>query len=169
MKTKDLVIKARNRRRRRERVARMGEFTKGFMKHLALFTLIVGLCLSCYGEHSNEVCSAINSFYGPEFGRTIIEKAASLDGTNYLIRFDCNKRFLMRPATISEGVPHYDAEISVHLVGTTNNTLLCQPFHGYYTGGKCWEDKPEDLIRRALQARTDEKGSSSETLETPKL
>ena len=71
----------------------------------------------------------------------------------YIIKFVYDTDVYMTPATYPPGPPHYDAEITVTEVRSNAMVKVCQPWRGYYTARKCYEDAPEAVVRQALGRR----------------
>ena len=75
----------------------------------------------------------------------------------YLVEFELDGSSLISvPATNPPGVLHYSAAISVFEVVDGHQVAIGYPFSGQYTGGKCFEDVPEDLVLWALVQGHDE-------------
>jgi len=64
--------------------------------------------------------------------------------------------FCTIPATYPEGVPHWDG--FVFTVTRDGKDIGCVT--GQYTGFKCYEDKPEDIVRRVLDSKARERVNS---------
>lgn len=75
----------------------------------------------------------------------------------YSIHFDINSSIVMYPAVMGTGgsISHYSATITVSRA-VSNTWVKIATFDGQYTGGKCFEDRPEYLVARALES---EKGA----------
>jgi hypothetical protein len=69
----------------------------------------------------------------------------------FVVQFDVNESFVSRPATFPEGVPHYDAVITVFKVVDGKMEKVCPAWSGEFTDGKCYEDKLSDLVAMALK------------------
>lgn len=53
------------------------------------------------------------------------------------------------PATMPPGEPHYPAKIRVYKIYRGSKVLIGREFDGIYTHTECFENKPEDLIKKA--------------------
>ena len=73
------------------------------------------------------------------------------DGRFFVIEFRYNPAFCTIPATYPAGCPHYAARVSVFEVKDGKKVPVCEPFDGTYTGGKCYEDRPADVVAQALK------------------
>lgn len=73
------------------------------------------------------------------------------DGRFFVIEFRYNPAFCTVPATYPAGCPHYAAKVAIFEVKDGKKVPVCAPFDGTYTGGKCYEDNPVDLVARALK------------------
>jgi hypothetical protein len=72
----------------------------------------------------------------------------------YLIKYDVDFSSAFVPMTYPPGAPHYDATITVyqiyHWVDKSKDTVLNgASFPGTYVKDGCFEDRPEDHIRKA--------------------
>lgn len=72
-------------------------------------------------------------------------------GRFFVIEFRYNPVFCTIPATYPAGCPHYAARVSVFEVKDGEKVPVCEPFDGTYTGGRCYEDKPADIVAWALK------------------
>jgi hypothetical protein len=83
-----------------------------------------------------------------------IHSTVSLEipGHYYVIDFAYSLTFAEIPLTNPLGVEHYPAEITVSEVIDGQLQRIGETFSGTYTGGKCFEDIPEELVERALNA-----------------
>lgn len=80
----------------------------------------------------------------------------------FVVQFDYDDSWFSRPATIPEGVPHYDAKITVFRVVNGKTEQVCDPWRGVFTDGKCYEDNLADLVARALKTvNTECRGDAS--------
>ena len=75
------------------------------------------------------------------------------NGRFFVIEFRYNPAFCTIPATYPAGCPHYAARIAVFEVTGGNKVPVCEPFDGTYTGGECYEDRPADIVARALKEK----------------
>ena len=75
------------------------------------------------------------------------------DGMFFVIEFRYDPTFFTAPATYPAGCPHYAARIAVFEVTGGNKVPVCEPFDGTYTGGECYEDRPADIVARALKEK----------------
>ena len=75
-----------------------------------------------------------------------VTRTCDLYGKTWIVEYKYNDRISMVPATNPLGKPHYPAEVTVK---TTQGTIG-QPFAGTYVEGGCFEDVPEDQVKRAL-------------------
>ena len=73
----------------------------------------------------------------------------------FLIEFRFNPAYCTIPATYPAGCPHYAAKIEVWRVAGPDKALVCPVWDGTYTGGKCYEDRPADLVSEALRRESD--------------
>jgi hypothetical protein len=65
-----------------------------------------------------------------------------------------------------EGVPHYDATITVFRVVDGKTERVCEPWRGVFTDGKCYEDNLADLVAKALKtANAEAHGRRSRTVQ----
>lgn len=90
------------------------------------------------------------------------EKSVTVDGTNYSITFHYRTDAYLIPATYPARCPHYQSKTAIYRLSVTNRFLVCKPFDSEFTDGKCYEDEPVGLVRRALKVQTDEKSPLAE-------
>ncbi|MFA5378120.1 MAG: hypothetical protein WC455_20375 [Dehalococcoidia bacterium] len=69
----------------------------------------------------------------------------------FVIKFDYDDSWFSRPATMPEGVPHYDAKITVFRVIDGKTVQVCEPWRGVFTDGQCFEDNLSDIVGKALK------------------
>ncbi len=82
--------------------------------------------------------------------KTVTKNYQDTDGF-FVVQFDYNDAWFWRPATMPEGVPHYDATITVFRVVDGKTERVCEPWRGVFTDGKCYEDNLADLVAKALK------------------
>jgi hypothetical protein len=104
-----------------------------------LFTLFLSLSLAGFGQGDPFKMN------GTKTAEVNFQDSAGF----YVIQFSYNDEFCMIPATYPPGCPHYDATITVYQIKNGKRELLGEPFGGTFTGGKCYEDEPGYLVRRA--------------------
>lgn len=69
---------------------------------------------------------------------------------NYLLVFKYDTTSYVIIQTYPEGPPHYESIVEVYKDTTLISTFNCQ-----YTGGKCYEDDPSELVYKAYHLRWD--------------
>lgn len=82
--------------------------------------------------------------------KTVTKNYQDTDGF-FVVQFDYDDAWFSRPATMPEGVPHYDATITVFRVVDGKTERVCEPWRGVFTDGKCYEDNLADLVAKALK------------------
>jgi hypothetical protein len=104
-----------------------------------LLTLFLSLSLAGFGQD--------DAF---EMAGTKTAEVNFQDSTGfYIIHFSYNNGWCTIPATNPPGCPHYDATITVYQIQDGKKELLGEPFGGTFTDGKCYEDEPGYLVRKA--------------------
>lgn len=67
----------------------------------------------------------------------------------YIIKYEYDPDFCTIPLTYPAGEPHYFAMITVYQVVGNDTIQIGQPFDGTYVKEGCFEDIPEDQVKRA--------------------
>lgn len=111
------------------------------MRPLILFALLVGTL-------------AAQMLINPSCEPYSILTEATVNGQDYQFRFFLTNPCMASVPAIMGASPHWEARITVTRIvkgkdGTRIMTQIGKPFYGVYTAGKCYEDKPEDLVRKA--------------------
>lgn len=104
------------------------------MKTLMIFLLLLGgICQAQYWNKENEIAYKFHQ-----------------DSTGfYLIKYEYDPDFCTIPLTYPAGEPHYFALITVYQVVENDTIQIGQPFDGTYVEKGCFEDIPEDQVKRA--------------------
>lgn len=87
--------------------------------------------------------------------KTVTKNYQDTDGF-FVVQFGYDDAWFSRPATMPEGVPHYDATITVFRVVDGKTERVCEPWRGVFTDGKCYEDNLADLVAKALKTANKE-------------
>ena len=115
------------------------------MKPLTLF-LFLSLSLAGFGQ-TTTLTTVAN---GISMNTIVTSEKNYNDSTGfYVIRFDYDDSWWTIPATYPPGPPHYDATITVYQIKDGKKEVLGEPFVGFFTDGKCYEDEPGYLVRKA--------------------
>lgn len=78
------------------------------------------------------------------------QRTCQLNEKVYLIEYTYNTSRFMIPAVMGGGHSHYDAVIMVYEISDGKKYLVGKPFKGVYTKDGCFEDIPEELVKKAL-------------------
>lgn len=76
-----------------------------------------------------------------------ITRSCLVSNQLYAVRWEFNDAFCSIPATIPLGQPHYGAKVTVF---GPDGPQVGYPFDGEVTDKGCFEDVPEDMVRRAM-------------------
>lgn len=80
----------------------------------------------------------------------IAERTVEIPGHYYVVRYEYGTGLATIPATTNAQV-HYEATILVFEVINGKKKQIGHSFSGQYTDKGCWEDRPEDNIKYALE------------------
>lgn len=96
--------------------------------------------------------------------RTVDKVHTDVTGV-FIVQFDYDDAILSTPATSPPGPPHYSAKITVRRVTDTGITeLVCPPWLGVFTDGKCWEDNLTAIVLMAKKAANPKLRVGGETI-----
>ena len=100
---------------------------------MILFLMLGGICQAQSWNRENEIAYKFHQ-----------------DSTGfYLIKYEYDPDFCTIPLTLPAGEPHYFALITVYQVVENDTIQVGQPFDGTYVEKGCFEDVPEDQVKRA--------------------
>jgi hypothetical protein len=82
-----------------------------------------------------------------------VNREVRVDGAAYVVTYGYRpSRVVSIPTTDPPGTPHYNARVTVRRLDANGPTQIGEPMDGTYVEGGCFEDRPEDYVRLALES-----------------